>query len=102
MVPNCYKKLISDCWSEDPEKRPTFAEIVKILETNKEFVQNVDETEFRKYINYVKGQQQISNEKEEDIHRIEIIEDDERIHLSLNSDPIDLNITSILIVILVS
>ena len=34
-VPDCYKDLIERCWSQDPNERPTFAEITKILSDDK-------------------------------------------------------------------
>ena len=50
-VPDIYKKLMQRCWSQDKKERPTFAEIVKELRTNKEFIlPTVDEQEFLKYV----------------------------------------------------
>lgn len=31
-INSAFKRLIEDCWSEDPSKRPTFTQIVKTLE----------------------------------------------------------------------
>lgn len=59
-VPNCYKKLIEKCWHNDAEKRPTFNEIVDILENDNEFItENIDNEEYADYREYVK-----KNEKE--------------------------------------
>ena len=33
-LPECYRKLIKNCWSTDPKKRPTFESIVTLLKTD--------------------------------------------------------------------
>ena len=54
-IPHCYRSLIEDCTSTDPDKRPSFSEITKMIEENEEFVtENVDKIEFYDYISYIK------------------------------------------------
>ena len=53
-VPDCYKKLIEKCWSQEPKEKPTFAEIVDILRNNPEFInEKVDSKEFQKYVKMI-------------------------------------------------
>ena len=53
-VPNCYQKLIRKCWLDDAEKRPTFDEIVNILENDEEFIRDeIDANEYFNFINYI-------------------------------------------------
>lgn len=53
-TPSSYKNLIESCWAEDPSKRPTFEEILKLLKTDKEFItDSVDEAEFLEYVNFI-------------------------------------------------
>lgn len=54
-VPNRYKKLIEDCWSGDPEKRPTFDQIVECLRNDFSFISeaDVDKDEFWNYVEFV-------------------------------------------------
>lgn len=33
-----YIKLMEQCWADDPSRRPSFTEIVQILETQKEAI----------------------------------------------------------------
>ena len=49
-IPKSYKNLIKRCWSQEPEERPTFEEIVNLLKTNKGFRKNVDEEEFLAFV----------------------------------------------------
>ncbi|KAK8836215.1 hypothetical protein M9Y10_039847 [Tritrichomonas musculus] len=57
-VPSCFRKLIERCWNNDPDKRPTFDEIVHLLENDTEFITDlVDSTEYYKYIDYIKSNQ---------------------------------------------
>ena len=37
-IPECYKKLIEACWSQDPNDRPSFEDIVTLLKTNTDFI----------------------------------------------------------------
>lgn len=49
-VPKCYQELISRCWSENIDERPTFPEIMEYLKTDKDFItENVDQGEFNDY-----------------------------------------------------
>ena len=49
-MPECYHKLITKCWSNQVEERPTFDGIVKELKTNKQFITStINEDEFRRF-----------------------------------------------------
>lgn len=54
-MPNCYKELISNCWSQDPKARPTFNEIVHLLKDNLEFITDfdIDESEYFSYVEFI-------------------------------------------------
>ena len=55
-IPYCYRKLIENCWCQNPDFRPKIDDVVKKLETDKQFLtQNVDEEEFHNYIYSIKG-----------------------------------------------
>lgn len=50
-IPICYRKLIEQCWAYDPKERPTFDEIIDILENNTNFISdNIDKKSFKSYI----------------------------------------------------
>ena len=52
----CYYELIEMCWSQNPEIRPSFEEIVKKLDLKTNFIsQNVDKNEYDKYVELIKG-----------------------------------------------
>lgn len=54
-VPNSYKELIEKCWADDPNDRPTFDEIITLLETEKDFIiDDADEDEFLVFIEDIK------------------------------------------------
>lgn len=56
-IPPCYKKLIIKCWSQRIEDRPTFAEIVEELKTNKKFITSkVNAEEYHDYIKLIESQ----------------------------------------------
>lgn len=56
-IPNCYKNLITKCWSQNEKERPSFDEIVHWLENEKEFItDSVDEDEFLDYVQFIKSQ----------------------------------------------
>lgn len=42
-IPKCYQKLIESCWSDDLEMRPTFDEIVNLLNTDPDFISNIND-----------------------------------------------------------
>ncbi|KAK8839039.1 hypothetical protein M9Y10_032505 [Tritrichomonas musculus] len=53
-IPDCYRRLIEKCWSQKPEDRPTFNQIVTELRTNREFITDeIDEDEYFHYIEYL-------------------------------------------------
>ncbi|KAK8847086.1 hypothetical protein M9Y10_019664 [Tritrichomonas musculus] len=99
--PGCYRKLIKKCWSQKPEDRPTFEEIINELNTNPEFKENIDKEEFNNYIEYIKDPENYSGK----IIKIEIeeeekteIEEEEKTeietkkkHLSIDLPQIDLS-----------
>ena len=54
MIPEAYRSLIERCWSQQPEDRPSFDEIVLELKTNPRFIPElVDENEFFDYVDYI-------------------------------------------------
>ncbi|KAK8888320.1 hypothetical protein M9Y10_039386 [Tritrichomonas musculus] len=60
---DCYRKLIEKCWSQDPNDRPTFEEIVSHLRNNKEFITDtIDLNEYENYINFIENNH-FKNEK---------------------------------------
>ncbi|KAK8892324.1 hypothetical protein M9Y10_029550 [Tritrichomonas musculus] len=49
-----YRKLIERCWSQEPNERPTFSEIVQLLRTDSSFITDtIDETSYHEYIQYI-------------------------------------------------
>ena len=53
-VPKAYKELIKSCWSQNPDERPTFDQIVENLKTNDEFITELtDESEFFEYVDFI-------------------------------------------------
>ena len=54
-IPYSYNCLIEKCWSYNPEQRPSFENIVELLETDIGFItKNVDKNDYLNYISYVK------------------------------------------------
>lgn len=53
-LPKSYKDLIESCWQENPDKRPTFNEILDTLKTDKGFItEGINEKEFLDYVDLV-------------------------------------------------
>lgn len=53
-IPEAYKDLISSCWSENPDERPTFEMIVNNLKENQSFITDlVDENDFEDYVSII-------------------------------------------------
>lgn len=50
-IPKSYQDLIKDCWSQNPEQRPTFDQIVDKLANDKGFI--TDEINYQEYLNYI-------------------------------------------------
>ena len=68
-IADCYRDLIERCWSEDYKSRPSFEEIVELLETDKNFItENVDEEEYLDYVSYIK-ESFSSNETKKSKHK---------------------------------
>ena len=67
-VSDPFKTLIESCWSEKPQKRPSFDEIVKNLKTNSKFITNsVNKEEFMDFIDFAddkSNQGKIKNSKQ--------------------------------------
>ena len=48
--PECYKNLLQRCWSQDPEDRPSFEQILFELKTNPDFItEKINKEEFFNY-----------------------------------------------------
>lgn len=63
-VSDCYRDLITKCWSEDPDERPSFDEIVETLKTNKKFINElIDENEYYEYIESIENSEKSFNIK---------------------------------------
>lgn len=53
-IPECYQELIERCWCDDPSERPSFDEIIEILQTDHRFITSeVNELEYTNYIKVV-------------------------------------------------
>ena len=86
-IPDYYRDLIESCCSENPKNRPTFDQIVEVLESYPCFItENINEKLYRKYINYVKNPELYPYDSD-DIIEIEI----ESKHLSIDIDSINLD-----------
>ena len=58
--------MIEACIKEDPNKRPSFDEIVEQLKNDQAFITNtINEDEYRKYISYINCRIQSNIKKEE-------------------------------------
>ena len=69
-IPYGYRKLIEQCWHENPRKRPNFRQIVESLETKRDFItQNVDEEEYLNYVSFIKDQ--IDNNSQQNANNIQ-------------------------------
>ena len=96
-IPSSYKKLIEECWNQDPSKRPTFEEIVNKLQTDSGFItEGVNKELFYKYIQFVNDGKEIqnfttNNECILNSHFDLISENGSENHLSIDLDQIDLN-----------
>ena len=50
-IPECYRQLLEECWSQNPERRPSFEDVVEILETDKRFIKDdIDQKAYYEYI----------------------------------------------------
>ena len=54
-TPEAYKNLISNCWSQNPEERPTFEKIVQDIDDNESnfITELVNENDFYDYKDYI-------------------------------------------------
>lgn len=92
-IQQCYKNLIIKCLSFEPEKRPSFEEIVYRLKTDKSFITNsIDQKQFYDFIKSVEKQSAFKFEK---VH----IEYNEVNELTIEINPINLNLYEIIDII---
>lgn len=54
IIPNGLKSLISRCWHQDPEKRPTFKDIVKEFRDGKVSYLGTNSEEFKKFLKRIR------------------------------------------------
>lgn len=59
-VPKIWKELITECWSQDPENRPTFDDIVEVIQSDK-FKKDVDKKEVAQYEEYIRNNARQTN-----------------------------------------
>lgn len=53
-IPKAYRNLIEKCWSQNPNDRPTFNDIVDELKKNSEFItETVDKDEYIDYVTHI-------------------------------------------------
>lgn len=54
-IPDSYRKLIEDCWSQDPSLRPSFKQIVeRLIITNEGFItEDVEINDFNEYVELI-------------------------------------------------
>lgn len=75
-IPEPFKKLIAQCWSENPNDRPSFETIVKELSENPQFlIDGVDKEKFFKYVELINQYQTTFDSTEEIKSRKDIMKD---------------------------
>lgn len=52
-VPNCFQELIKRCWAGKPEQRPTFDEIIELIDSIQITLPDVDVGSFEEYKNSI-------------------------------------------------
>ena len=53
-IPDCYRELVEQCYSQNPIDRPSFDDIVIKLKENQDFItEKVDKEEYLKYVTFV-------------------------------------------------
>ncbi|KAK8880351.1 hypothetical protein M9Y10_003018 [Tritrichomonas musculus] len=66
LIPECYRKLLKSCWSNNPSKRPTFSEIVYELRHNSKFLaDDIDRSEFYRYVDLLNPSEKSSDSLDE-------------------------------------
>ena len=83
-VDDCYRKLIESCWSQDPNERPTFDDIVQLIKNDSAFLMSkINKSEFIKCMDMfdrtteIKSQRSTSQTNEESKDRFRESSDDE-------------------------
>lgn len=55
-IPECYKNLICQCWSQNPDERPSFDKIVRSLKEDPNFItEKVNKEDYYYYIKYIEN-----------------------------------------------
>ncbi|KAK8871675.1 hypothetical protein M9Y10_007413 [Tritrichomonas musculus] len=56
-MPESYKNLIQNCWSQEPEKRPSFDQIVNLLKTDESFItKSINKGEYLQYVHFIENE----------------------------------------------
>ncbi|KAK8843878.1 hypothetical protein M9Y10_024956 [Tritrichomonas musculus] len=67
-INDSYKNLIEKCWSQNPDDRPTFDIITKLLRMDQSFItDSIDKTEYENYINYIDEYQSVYEKSQKSI-----------------------------------
>ncbi|KAK8854393.1 hypothetical protein M9Y10_016955 [Tritrichomonas musculus] len=89
-IPECYKKLIESCWSEKPEDRPTFEEIVDKLKSDPSFMfDDVNLDEIMLYMEIIGDD--YANRNSLNKPQIKLEEDIKKVSIPISEDKINQN-----------
>ncbi|KAK8891102.1 hypothetical protein M9Y10_028307 [Tritrichomonas musculus] len=57
-MPSCYRSLTEKCWSQEPNERPAFNEIVNQLKTDSNFItEKIQKDDHLEYIDFIEKSQ---------------------------------------------
>lgn len=70
-ISNFYEDLIKRCWSHDPTELPSFDEIVDLLKSNPELI---DDEEYQNYIKFIEKSQKSFDQTKQFLQLDEIID----------------------------